>query len=106
MKVRAEVEAVLAQPVKVTRLAYLAFTRDGELQLALTREICERFVQAVHMRQHFYRLVVTMMLGIIRNMVGKILRADPEYTFDSQTMDLYLAPEPTFSILVAYGSSI
>lgn len=35
-------------------------------------------------------------MHIIQNLVTKILRVHPEYTFDLQTMDLHLAPEPTF----------
>lgn len=36
------------------------------------------------------------MQGIIKNLVGKVLRAHLDYTFDSQTIDLYIAPELSF----------
>lgn len=96
LTVKAKAHAVLAQSAEAIRLAYLAFTHDGELRPSLVCRICEKFIQIVHMRQLFYRWAVLMMQSIIMNLVGKLLRAHPEYTFDSPTMDLSLAPELTF----------
>lgn len=77
-------------------MADLDFTHDGELLPALIRGMCKKFVQTIEMRQLFYRWAVPMMQGIIRNLLTKVLRAHPDYIFDSQTLDLHLAPELTF----------
>lgn len=95
LTVRVKVQALLAQAAKATHLVDLAFTHDGELCPVLICNICEKFIQTIHMRQLFYRWAVPMMQEIIRNLVAKVLRVHPEYTFDSQTMDLYLAPKHT-----------
>lgn len=50
----------------------------------------------VQMRQLFYCLAVPMMQSIIQNLVTMVLRAHPDYIFDSQTMVLHLALKPTF----------
>lgn len=90
---RAEAKAVLVQSAEVTRLIDLAFTRNGELQHTLIRRTGKKFIQMVDMHQLFYRWTVPMMQGIIRNLVKNALRVRLQYTFDSQTMDLYLSPE-------------
>lgn len=98
LSIRAEAHMVLNQTTEATRLADLSCTHNRELHPLLIRRICEKFVQTMQMRQLFYLWFVPMTQGIICNLVVKVLSTHSDYVFNQQTIDLHLAPKPTFDI--------